>query len=150
MCFQSKTPFTSERIHAAAMYCSDGRFGEPFDDFLTDGLHLPRYDRVAIPGGPACLAGYPETRGQEQEMLNELLFLLDAHSIKRVVLIQHQGCAFYGELLDVPKDRVRLLQEADLVRAAHFIRRQTPLTQVEGYFAAVDGSAVKFERVDLD
>ena len=34
-------------------YCSDGRWGEAFDEFCHAGLGLPRYDRFAVPGGPA-------------------------------------------------------------------------------------------------
>ena len=49
-------------LGAAAVYCSDGRYGEHMDDFLHNCLGLPRYDRVAIPGGAgkvtlACHSG---------------------------------------------------------------------------------------------
>ena len=53
----SPVRFQESRIRAAAIYCSDGRFGEAFDDFLHNILKLPRYDRLAVPGGAACLAG---------------------------------------------------------------------------------------------
>ena len=48
--FESSLRFDENRIHAAAIYCSDGRYGEQFDDFLHSGLKLPRYDRLAVPG----------------------------------------------------------------------------------------------------
>jgi len=51
--FISPTPFDENRVRAAAVYCSDGRFGEQMDEFLHAGLSLPRYDRVAVPGGAA-------------------------------------------------------------------------------------------------
>jgi hypothetical protein len=51
--FISTVPFTEARIRAASIYCSDGRFGEQIDEFLHQGLGLPRYDRLAVPGGPA-------------------------------------------------------------------------------------------------
>src|SRR5690606_3413857 len=38
MKYESTVPYVPERIHAAAMYCSDGRVGEHFDDFLTNSL----------------------------------------------------------------------------------------------------------------
>ncbi len=150
MCFQSRVAFTSERIHAAAVYCSDGRFGEAFDDFLTNGLSLPRVDRLAMPGGPACLAGYRQARLREDGVLGELKFLVEAHELDKVVLIQHQGCAFYGAFLEVPDERLAALQRADLVRAAHFVKQQTPdSTKVEGYFAAVEDGKVRFEPVPV-
>ena len=42
----------STAFAAAAVYCSDGRFGEHVDDFLHNALKLPRYDRLAVPGVP--------------------------------------------------------------------------------------------------
>jgi hypothetical protein len=56
--FESSVPYEQARIEAAAVYCSDGRFGDQVDDLLHHQLLLPRYDRVAIPGGSACLSGY--------------------------------------------------------------------------------------------
>ena len=79
-------------MHAAAVYCSDGRIGEHFDDFLQNGLGLPRYDRVALPGGPACLAGYDEAKVEQVGIVDELKFLIDAHKLLRIVLIQHDHC----------------------------------------------------------
>lgn len=56
--FESSVGFDSNRIRAAAVYCSDGRFGEQFDDLLHNKLPLPRYDRLAVPGdGPAAEPG---------------------------------------------------------------------------------------------
>lgn len=137
-------------MHVAAVYCSDGRVGDHFDDFLQNGLGLPRYDRVALPGGPACLAGYAEARVAQDGAVDELKFLIDAHQLTRVVLIQHQACAFYGQRLNVPAERMESLQKADLVRAAYFIRNNTGLQDVHGYFARRDGEGMVFERVDVD
>src|SRR6266545_4643899 len=93
--YASATSFDDRRIGAAAVYCSDGRFGEQMDEFLHQGLGLPRYDRVAVPGGPACLAGslvtFQEARGVE----DALRFLIRVHDLSQVVLIAHQGCAYY-------------------------------------------------------
>ena len=61
------------RLAAAALHCSDGRVGAHFDDFLHNGLSLPRYDRVSLPGGPACLAGHPQAHLEEQGVVAEIL-----------------------------------------------------------------------------
>ncbi len=145
--FESTAPYSPERIHAAAMYCSDGRMGEHFDNFLTVGLSLPRYDRVILPGGPACLAGYPEMIVNEESVVDELKFLIDAHQLRRVVLVQHQNCAFYTSRLGLSEPRLELVQRADLVRAAAYISRVVKLDQVEGYFARIDNGRVRFEPV---
>ena len=53
--FTSRHPWNPERIGALAIYCSDGRWGEAFDEFCHEGLRIPRYDRFAVPGGPLWL-----------------------------------------------------------------------------------------------
>jgi hypothetical protein len=148
--YQSPLPYHAERIHAAAVYCSDGRVGEHFDDFLQNGLMLPRYDRVALPGGPGCLAGHTEARLEEEGVIGELKFLVDAHGLEKVVLIQHEGCAFYAHRLGVERERMASLQRADLVRAAFQIRRVSSEVEVQAYFAVRGGEGIVFERVEIE
>ena len=148
--YQSSLPYETQRIHAAALYCSDGRVGEHFDDFMHNGLKLPRYDRIALPGGPACLAGYSQAQLHETGVIDELRFLIEAHELGRVVLIQHEQCAFYGVRLGVPPERMTQLQKADLVRAAYVIRKVTSLERVEGYFARRDRGRIIFDPVPID
>ena len=57
--FTSTSSFEIARVHALALYCSDGRYGDAFDDFCHRRLDIPRYDRLAVPGGPAWLAHGP-------------------------------------------------------------------------------------------
>jgi hypothetical protein len=146
--YESRLPYNSARIHAAAIYCSDGRLGEHFDDFLEQGLKLPRYDRVTLPGGPACLAGHAQAHLEEQGVMDELQFLVEVHGLKRVVLISHQSCAFYSSRLELKEPRMELVQKADLVRAAAFTHRVTGLNAIEAYFARLVDGKVMFERVE--
>lgn len=148
MSFHSAIPYDAKRIHAAAVYCSDGRVGEQFDDFLQNGLGLPRYDRVALPGGPACLAGHPQANLEEKGVVDELHFLVEVHKLRRIVLIAHQSCAFYSNRLELKEPRLELLQKADLVRAAAAVHRVTGLDAIEAYFARIAEGQVRFERVD--
>lgn len=153
--FESRIPYEKSRIRAAAIYCSDGRVGEHFDDFLQNGLKLPRYDRVALPGGAACLAGHPQAHLEEHGVIDELKFLVEVHELKKVVLIGHQGCAFYSTRLDLKDRRMELVQKADLVRAAASVRRVTGLDRIEAYFARHVEQApggpigVQFEPVEV-
>lgn len=149
MHYESRLKYESSRIHAAAIYCSDGRLGEHFDDFLEHGLSLPRYDRVTLPGGPACLAGHPQAHLEEQGVMDELQFLVEIHKIKRVVLLAHQGCAFYASRLELKEPRLELVQRADLVRAAAFAHRVTGVNAIEAYFARHVEGRVCFERVEV-
>lgn len=148
--FTSIIPYEGQRVRAAALYCSDGRVGEHFDDFMQNGLMLPRYDRIALPGGPACLAGYSQAQLEEAGVIDELRFLIEAHELSRVILIQHENCAFYGVRLGVAPERMVQLQKADLVRAAYLIRKVTSLEKVEGYFARREAQGVGFEPVPID
>jgi len=147
--YDSRIPYDRNRIRAGAIYCSDGRIGEHFDDFLQNGLGLPRYDRIALPGGPACLAGHPQAFLEEQGVVDELKFLVDVHGLKRIVLIAHEGCAFYETRLELSEKRLELVQRADLVRAAAFIHRVTSIDHVEAHFARVLEGRVRFERVEV-
>ncbi|GMU81157.1 MAG: hypothetical protein IT450_05335 [Phycisphaerales bacterium] len=147
--YESRVPYEQSRIHAAAIYCSDGRVGEHFDDFLHVGLKLPRYDRVALPGGPACLAGHPQAHLEEQGVIDELKFLVEVHHLRRIVLIAHEGCAFYATRLGLTDRRLELVQRADLVRATAFVARVTELKQIDAFFARRVEDRVVFEAVEV-
>jgi hypothetical protein len=147
--FESKNPYEAERIHAAALYCSDGRLGEHFDDFLLNGLKLPRYDRLALPGGPAALAEHAATKLEHAAVVDELKFLVEVHGLHRVVLIQHQNCAFYTNRLGLTGFDVERQQRDDLAAAAAFVREITRVDRVDAYFARRFDSHVRFEAVEF-
>lgn len=147
--YDSRLPYSSERIRAAAIYCSDGRVGEHFDDFLQNGLGLPRYDRVALPGGPASLAGHTEAHVEEGGVVDELKFLVDVHKLQRIVLIQHSGCAFYSTRLHLPPSYVEPQQRIDLLKAALYIHRITGIQQVDAYFLRKTEEQMLFEEIPL-
>src|SRR5437016_3250055 len=64
--YTSTETWNAERIGALALYCSDGRWGEAFDDFCHRRLLIPRYDRWAVPGGPAWLVARDNDGGLYQ------------------------------------------------------------------------------------
>jgi len=146
--FQSRVPYQAERINAAALYCSDGRYGEQMDEFLHVGLKLPRYDRVAVPGGGACLATHTTTTRQEGAVDAELRFLIEAHDLHTVVLIAHEDCGFYKRVRWTAQS-LEAQQHADLARAARRIRTFSHALKVEAYFARKADNAVRFERWEV-
>lgn len=143
--FTSEIPFETERIGAAAVYCSDGRFGEQMDDFLHHALELPRYDRVAIPGGAGCLAGYFAAIREEAALDRQLRLLIKVHGLREVVLIAHQDCAFYSTVRwrNVSLEKQ---QFEDLAKAAMRIRKFAAV-DVSGYFARKVDGRVQFDPV---
>lgn len=143
--FESPTPYEQARIHAAAIYCSDGRVGEQIDEFLHLGLGLPRYDRLAIPGGPACLSGNLVGFLDGRALEDALGFLIRVHDLRRLILIAHQGCAYYRERLRVAEAAILAEQRQDLDKAAAALRRLHGGLAVEAFLALTSGTRVRFQ-----
>src|SRR5437660_10026744 len=97
--FTSMEPWNHERIGALALYCSDGRWGEAFDEFCHKHLHIPRYDRWAVAGGPACLIDREGDHDFVRVAAEQINFLVRTHALNRIVLITHYGCGHYGRRL---------------------------------------------------
>ena len=147
--YQSPARFAENRIRAAAVYCSDGRFGEHFDDFLHNALELPRYDRLAVPGGAACLAGHFLAFREEEGLTEQLRFLVKVHGIERIVLIAHQDCAFYTERLHVSALQLETQQREDMQTAIRRVGSFGCGLRVDAFFARKqpDGT-IRFEPLD--
>jgi hypothetical protein len=145
--FVSSVPYEGARIYAAALYCSDGRVGDHIDDFLHHGLGLPRYDRIACPGGPVALAdrfqAFWDARGIEEQ----IRFLTQVHDVKIVVLIAHEACAYYARRLSIPAARIELEQKIDLEAATKTVQRLAPSVSVKRYMARHHGAEIGFEAV---
>jgi hypothetical protein len=142
--FVSTIPYVGERVLAAAVYCSDGRIGDQVDDFLHHGLGFPRYDRLACPGGPVALSGRPaaywDSRGTEEQ----LRFLGQVHAVRTVVLIAHEGCAYYLRRLALAPENVEEEQRDDLNRATMAVSRLAPNAKVLRYFAHHSSDGISF------
>ena len=147
--YVSSIGFDENRVGAAAVYCSDGRFGEQMDEFLHQGLWLPRYDRVAVPGGAACLADHTAACRERAALERQLAFLIEEHGLRRVVLIAHDGCAFYKTVWLGGGRSVEERQALDLERAAQRIKLWNAGVEVEAYFARKVEGRVVFEGRDV-
>ena len=146
MAFKSDIVFEPHRIHAAAVYCSDGRFGDQCDQFLHEHLGLPNYDRIALPGGPGALVGHAAAAVDADAVMADLRFLVEAHELTRVVLIAHGGCAFYAQKLGLTEPALEQQQVQDLQGVAAALR-EAGVERVETYLARVAGERVGFEAV---
>ena len=147
--FTSNIPFDAARIRAAAIYCSDGRFGEQMDEFLHEGLKLPRYDRLALPGGPACFSGSLHSFWESQSAERQLDFLARVHGLEKLVLIQHAGCAFYLDWLKVKPEELEARQIEDLAKAAARVRYRQPKLRVSAHLARRDGTRIWFDPITI-
>jgi hypothetical protein len=137
----------AERIGALALYCSDGRWGEAFDEFCHRHLQIPRYDRWAVPGGPAWVAT-SEDSPLHQTVRIQLDFLVQAHELERIVLITHYGCAWYGHRLQRSAEECLRAQAEDVELAAAALQRWYPGLRVEAYLAMRQHAWVSFHQLD--
>jgi hypothetical protein len=143
--YTATLPFDAPRVGAAAVYCADGRYGEQMDQFLHDGLGLPRYDRIALAGGAGCLAGHATYERAALE--RQLRFLIEAHVLTRIVLIAHFDCGFYKHRVRLRPGRSIAQQQAiDLKQSADEIRLWYPQVQIEAYYANPAEGRVTFEH----
>lgn len=153
--FRTGEPWNEQRIRALAMYCSDGRWGDAFDDFCHRSLQIPRYDRFAVPGGPAWLTAWKGLRGSEEKSSerqanlsmaawDNLGLLIQAHDLQRIVLVAHYGCAFYMKMLKKDADGVLPVQLDDLKKARAAVKERFPKLSVETYLAMRQGTRMSF------
>lgn len=143
--FVSSLPYEGARVFAAAVYCSDGRIGDHVDDFLHHGLGLPRYDRVACPGGPVALSGRFQAFWDARGIEEQLRFLGQVHDVKTVVLIAHMPCAYYLRRLSIPPDRAEAAQREDLQKATTTVHRLVGGAEVKRYLAQLSGTEIRFD-----
>jgi hypothetical protein len=148
--FESSHTWHPERIRALAIYCSDGRWGEAFDEFCHESLGIPRYDRFAVPGGPVWLTLRDVTLMAPYEAArSELDFLVRAHELERIVLIAHYGCAVYAHLLGKDPEGCLEAQEADLRSAAQTLRAWFAGIAVDAYVAMRAGERLYFRPLTV-
>jgi hypothetical protein len=139
--------FEEQRADAIAVHCSDGRFSEHFRQFLVETLQIPRCDRLAVPGGPALLAGRLASYWESCGVENQVRFLIETHELRRVVLIAHEGCGYYTRKLALPEARVEQAQIEDIEKAARTLVHLG--LQVTAYMVRRRGTDVLFEPVTV-
>jgi hypothetical protein len=136
LAYTSTSLWQPQRIRALAIYCSDGRWGAAFDEFCYRHLNLPRYDRLAVPGGPAWVSGIDESRPElHTAAKGQIEFLVRAHELERIIIVTHFGCAFYLERLGRTAETIVDEQITDARRAVEVLRGWFPRLQVDCYLA---------------
>ena len=146
--FTSTEHWHPERIGALAIYCSDGRWGEAFDEFCHKHLQIPRYDRLALAGGPAWLAPQQKDTDLFRAMREQLDFLVRVHELEQIVLITHYGCAHYGHLLSQAPRECLPTQFEDVRVAAGQLRAWYPGIAVVGYLAMRTENCLSFHQLE--
>ena len=139
----------SSDTEVLVIHCSDHRFQAGFHEFLNQSLGLAEnYDLLVLPGGPQCLTLVEYLPKFSWAGWKWFRFLVEAHDLKRLVLIQHQDCGWYKDLplhLHSSSDP-RLRQEQDLRRAHAALAKERPDLSVDLYYAGWDAS----DRITID
>lgn len=144
------TPFGFDEEYAdtLAIYCSDGRFAESIDWFIEHHLGVPKFDQMAMPGGPAWLSLDIDRVWEHEIARRHGGYLIRVHRIKRVIMIAHENCGFYRERR-VPQEQMKERQVADLQSAAQYLLRAFPYLTVDAYYVRGLPDAVDFEAVPI-
>ena len=83
---------------------------------------------------------------QEARALEDSLrFLMRVHDLRTVVLIAHEGCAYYRERLGVPDSALLAEQRQDLEKAGRAVRRFQDALRVDSFLARRSGVRIRFE-----
>jgi hypothetical protein len=138
---------------ALVVHCSDHRFQAAFHELLNLKLNLDEnYDLLVLPGGPQCLTLVEYLPKFSWAGWKWVRFLVDSHDLKRLILIQHQDCAWYKELpFHLHSSREpRLRQEEDLQRIGRALAKERPELVLELYFAGWNANnEVTVEAISL-
>jgi hypothetical protein len=142
------TSFGFDREYAStlAIYCSDGRFAEACDWFIEHHLGIPKFDQMAVPGGPAWLSLDIDRVWEHEIARRHVGYLIRAHRIEQVILIAHENCGFYRERR-VPEEKMKERQVADLQSAVQYLLRTFPNLKVQSYYVRGLPDGVDFEAV---
>jgi hypothetical protein len=86
---------------AVVVYCGDPRFQTAFEGFIANELKLAKgqYIPLVVGGGAGVLA-HPERLPKEFKFMKERLEMYQQlfHSIRRIILINHEDCKYYSFL----------------------------------------------------
>jgi len=141
--YQLASKLQEAEAEVLAIHCSDHRFQAAFSEFLNGPLNLKEnYDLLVLPGGPQCLTLVEYLPKFSWAGWKWFRFLVEAHDLKRLILIQHQDCAWYKELpfhLHSSPD-LRMRQQEDLRRARAALGKERPDLHIETYYAHWDAS----------
>jgi hypothetical protein len=115
--------------NALLVACSDGRVAPALDD-LQRRLRIEDADRLLLPGGPLALT---RTGAERRVVKDSVSQIVQAHDIRRIVLVSHQDCFAYERALGgLGFDQQRIL-ERDLRRVRADLESEYLGVEVECY-----------------
>jgi hypothetical protein len=148
--FQSEARRHEGTPDALVIHCSDHRFQHSFREFLAEGLKLPSYALIAMPGGGHFFTLEYVLPKYAKVGMQSVRFHLERARPHRIVLIGHDDCLFFKERVQFyySEPDLHAKQAAGLRKARAIAEVQFPGLPVELFFADTrpDGS-VQFLRI---
>ena len=139
--FQLTSKLKRGETEVLVVHCGDYRFQGAFYEFLNRALKLnENYDLMVIPGGPLSFTLFEYLPKFSWASWKWFRFFVERHRIRRLILIQHQDCAWYQTMpLHLhASSELRQRQEQDLGRMTKMLKRDFPDLTVELYYAGWD------------
>lgn len=118
------TIMNTHSCEAVVVTCIDYRLQKAIDNWISENFAPKTFDRVAFTGGVKNL----------DTILGQVDIAKRLHHIKKVILINHEGCGAYGEAGTAEK------HSEDLKNAAGKIKEQYPDLKIQTYYLHLDGT----------
>jgi carbonic anhydrase len=138
--FHFNAPREKYHCDAAIVWCFDNRFQLGFSKYLKR-LGVVNSDPIKIAGGAKSLVS-PEQERDREFVLEQIRKSIKLHGTRRVILMLHSDCGAYGGLAggfggDAKAEALH--HEAELQRAAEWLKNEIPGIEVQGYFVDFEG-----------
>jgi hypothetical protein len=135
---------SARRGHAApealVLHCSDHRFQEANREFHAEGLRLPSYALISMPGGGHFLSLERVLPKYAKIGSQALAFHVKRARPGRIVVIAHDDCLFFKEKAQFffVEAAFAEKQAANLRRARAVLQERFPGLPIELYYAAAE------------
>ena len=136
----------TEFAHTLAIYCSDGRFAPACEQYIRETLGEEWFDRFVVPGGAGGFCLNALSVWKHHLPLCHSGFLIEAHAVRRVILIAHEDCGFY-QRFKLSLEETVSKQIEDLRATMRCLRQEYPGMVVEAYYLRVADGQPIFEPV---
>jgi hypothetical protein len=137
--FHFDAPRSKYQCDAAVVWCFDNRFQLGLAKYLKR-LGVLNTDPIKIAGGAKSLAS-PEHESDREFVVEQIRKSIRLHGTTQAILMLHSDCGAYGGLAAFGGDRAAEARhhEAELLRAAAFLREDVPGIEVKGFFVDFEG-----------
>ena len=140
-------PIQNRPSDALIIHCVDDRFQDAFERFIAEELKIFVYNPIVIAGGALALAS--DHFARFGYIWDQIEFFIGDRGINRVILINHEDCAWYGfEHPDFKPGELKDRGRTDLSAAAANIRDKFPQVEVICFWAELSGESISFHKIN--